>query len=468
MENILEHVNRTSKNKLTANAIDALHKEGYLNRIFGSRLKYHVTEDIRNAFGALIVKKGDEICSDKARKITNHKLLKSLDECIAFENKLSIDDLNHEIHKLQSTWPSYGILLQLGRTEKIVSETLQHIQSDTLTLNKLTVLHRSNPYFFSHSVATSVLSILIGAGFGLTQDELIDLGSAALCHDFGKIFIRPEIWAKQDLSDAEFRHVSVHPIVGYHILNEAQSLMNREYTERRKLAVLNHHELLNGCGYPRRLTEESIGLLERIIALSSTYDNRMRVDMEAHAGEETCIGDVLRGMGDLAGFGLFYDPDCFAVLANLYAPYSSSTGKEGESPASLKRMQDAYLGIQKSIDTILLIASQVGALDSGCAASGDLGNLISSARRIRQVVTESGLIDQLCASLGPEEDPSFQQDVKDDTLRLVSEVETSLQEIDHSLELLLSKGEGEADGPCHGIRTFCDMIRFLLETPLRS
>jgi DNA-binding CsgD family transcriptional regulator len=101
-----------------------------------------------------------------------------------------------------------------------------------------------------------------------------DLGAAALArraghvHDLGRIGVSNQIWSKQGpLTAAEFERVRLHPYLTVRILNQVRGLA--------RLAEVagNHHECLNGSGYPRGLAGGALSLPDRILAAAVSYQS---------------------------------------------------------------------------------------------------------------------------------------------------------------------------------------------------
>ncbi|MBE3032989.1 MAG: HD-GYP domain-containing protein [Actinobacteria bacterium] len=135
-------------------------------------------------------------------------------------------------------------------------------------LTSLVRLKAKDRYTFLHSVAVCALMVSLGRQLGLSDDEVRDAGLAGLLHDIGKIAIPPEVLNKPGaLTDAEFRHVIVHPQAGHDILAGDSSM--------RDIALdvcLHHHERMDGTGYPHKLAGEGISLFARMGAICDVYD----------------------------------------------------------------------------------------------------------------------------------------------------------------------------------------------------
>jgi HD-GYP domain-containing protein (c-di-GMP phosphodiesterase class II) len=117
-----------------------------------------------------------------------------------------------------------------------------------------------------HNQRVAQLCVQIGRQLAMTTRELRVLARAGLMHDVGKLAIPDEILDKRAaLDEAEWKVMKAHPEIGLSILGDGQS-------RRALLAVLYHHERLDGSGYPYGLGAEAIPIEARIVAVADTYD----------------------------------------------------------------------------------------------------------------------------------------------------------------------------------------------------
>lgn len=130
----------------------------------------------------------------------------------------------------------------------------------------LTVEQR-DPYTAGHQKRTTDLAVAIAEEMGLSSDEIKGLQMAGLIHDMGKISVPGEILSKPGrLNDAEIQLIKRHPQVAYDILHQI------EFPWPVDLIVLQHHEKINGSGYPSGIFGEDILLEAKILCVADVVE----------------------------------------------------------------------------------------------------------------------------------------------------------------------------------------------------
>lgn len=121
---------------------------------------------------------------------------------------------------------------------------------------------------YEHSINVAITSTACGMQIGVPKEQLLELSTAAMLHDIGKIAIPHNILNKDGkLTDEERKIIERHPQYGYDILYN-----NYHITPRIRAAVRCHHENIDGTGYPLKLKGKSIPLFARIIHMADVYD----------------------------------------------------------------------------------------------------------------------------------------------------------------------------------------------------
>jgi HD-GYP domain-containing protein (c-di-GMP phosphodiesterase class II) len=121
-------------------------------------------------------------------------------------------------------------------------------------------------YTHDHGLRLQDYSVRIGEKLHLSKGELSKLSYSAIFHDIGKINVSDEILKKPGkLTSEEFDCIKKHPLDGVDIINNT-------LLKDSALAILQHHERLDGSGYPNRLQGDEICLEGKIIAVVDTFD----------------------------------------------------------------------------------------------------------------------------------------------------------------------------------------------------
>jgi len=118
-----------------------------------------------------------------------------------------------------------------------------------------------------HNLRVARLCVHIGRQLSMSASELRVLARAGLMHDIGKLGVPDAVLGKHSpLDESEWILMRAHPEMGLTLLDRAGQ------STREVLAVLYHHERLDGSGYPYGLKAEAIPIEARIVAVADTYD----------------------------------------------------------------------------------------------------------------------------------------------------------------------------------------------------
>lgn len=119
-----------------------------------------------------------------------------------------------------------------------------------------------------HSIRTALLAICLAKESGIEASEVYRIGLGGMLHDIGKLFIPRKIIDKPcKLSVSEFEVIKEHSLLGFEILKN-QNWLPEESLE----IVLNHHEKMNGSGYPNQLTAHQIPFYARLVGVADVFD----------------------------------------------------------------------------------------------------------------------------------------------------------------------------------------------------
>jgi HD-GYP domain-containing protein (c-di-GMP phosphodiesterase class II) len=148
---------------------------------------------------------------------------------------------------------------------KVVTRTVT--SSAFATSDLMRVLHHDYTTF-THSANVAFYATILANKLGFSQDEIEQVATAGLLHDIGKLEIAEEILCKPGrLDESEFREIRRHPLVGFRRL-----ALRPELTFGQLMIVYQHHERLDGKGYPVGVVSEEIHLWAKLCTVVDVYE----------------------------------------------------------------------------------------------------------------------------------------------------------------------------------------------------
>jgi len=135
-------------------------------------------------------------------------------------------------------------------------------------LNIFTPVEEKEDFHHRHSVNTAILSTCLGVALGYKKNRLIDLCVCALVHDVGMLKVPLEIVNKPSkLSSVEQNTIKRHPSFGLELLENIKGLPDEAAN-----VIYQHHERVDGNGYPEGKRREEISEFAKIVAMTEIYD----------------------------------------------------------------------------------------------------------------------------------------------------------------------------------------------------
>jgi hypothetical protein len=156
-----------------------------------------------------------------------------------------------------------------------------------------------------HTRRVAMLAVELGEQLGLSPTRLRSLAIGGLLHDIGKLSVPESILCKPGaLDDYEYEVIKLHPERGRDLLNELGG-----FDDSVSRLVLDHHERLDGSGYPRGLDGSELDLATRILAVCDVYDALVSSRVYRPAWDQDDALSLLRDESDVA-----FDARCIAAL----------------------------------------------------------------------------------------------------------------------------------------------------------
>ncbi len=265
-----------------------------------------LTRDIPVIFISALSETGDKVAAFAAGAVDYVTKPFQFEEVLArvrahmelYQIKLHLDDMvAAQTRALRDTMESLVVSRQQYRA----------LLEQIIAAFSLAVEYR-DPYTAGHQRRVAELSSAIAEQLGMDGDALEGLRLAALVHDLGKIRLPAEILNRPGrLSDLEMDLVKTHASIGTDILDEV------DFPWPVAQMIAQHHERINGSGYPQGLKGDSILLEARIIAVADVVEA-----MASHRPYRTALG-VDEALEEIrAGSGTLYDPKVVSICLMLF------------------------------------------------------------------------------------------------------------------------------------------------------
>ncbi|MBX2809626.1 MAG: HD domain-containing protein [Cellvibrionaceae bacterium] len=226
-------------------------------------VKVVAKEDILSDQGVLIAKSGTKLNRNIYKKVFNFKLLKPLEDSIFINNQLTAKLLHQQIIALIEQDPYIKAIENKYGQSKTLKLCCLRVEKYPILLQKLTVLDMEITDVFRQSILSAYLAYICAGIKQLPQKTIEEFFLTGLIHDIGLLHIDRYILTKKEtLSAEEWRKVQSHPLIGYEIVTRIGA-----FPKKVSQGVLEHHENLDGSGYPRSKNADDLGELGQLINL---------------------------------------------------------------------------------------------------------------------------------------------------------------------------------------------------------
>ena len=214
--------------------------------------------------GIKLVDKGARVDQRLYDRLVSHKLRDPIDESLVADNLVDAPAL---LALARSQCEGMDLLRRLvadlGDVERLLAP-LQGLLLPRSIAFKLTVMREQRGELFEHSVQMALVSIFLALKNGWNERECVSLATAALLHDVGMLYMDP-VWTDPDhrLSGEERKHLVAHSVTAMLVVRSTEL-----YSRAVEIAVLEHHERMDGAGYPRGIKGNAISPMGQVLLLA--------------------------------------------------------------------------------------------------------------------------------------------------------------------------------------------------------
>jgi HD-GYP domain-containing protein (c-di-GMP phosphodiesterase class II) len=226
------------------------------------------SQDIFAANGMKLVSKGAAINSRQFDRLSQHRLALPLDRTLSAERPMNASALALEVGKIIEQDARYRRIVSRSGDPLALKFALTNLSLPAPVLLRLTVMSERRQALFQHSLRCAMIAFSMALRARLSEPTRAVALVAALCHDFGEMHTDPAVLAAgHEITGPERRFVHVHPLTAYLLLRDLPG-----FAPAAAQAILQHHERLDGSGYPNGLDGERITQLARLVAVADVAE----------------------------------------------------------------------------------------------------------------------------------------------------------------------------------------------------
>jgi len=236
-----------------------------MNDIIGKACNF----DIYNDNGLLLLPKYTKITNEHIEWLDQHQIKLTDDDVINIDTNDYYQIVNDAVEESKDVFDEVRHTMQLpmGYIEESIIPSLSNITVGAHVIDLFISLQAKDDYTYRHNIAVGALASIVGKWLNFTAEEILELSMAGFLHDVGKMRIPESILNKPgSLTDEEFAFMKKHTVFGYDIIKTTSGT-----TDRQAIVALQHHERMDGTGYPYGLTRNKIDIYSRIVSVVDVF-----------------------------------------------------------------------------------------------------------------------------------------------------------------------------------------------------
>ena len=303
---------------------------------------------IYNDQGVLLLAQGSDLSEKRAQILLQHKLMKPLEQCVGIASSLNARELFDYLNKFANNIPGLAPVTCNEEYQKVLRQVCLFYEKYPLLQQNLTVLVLRAPKIYFQGLFSAMAGLAIAIQLKLPVKDLQTTFIAGLFHDVGFLYLQPELsYKNQEFTNEEWKALQAHPLIAQRFLSHVPEL-----PKEIGMAIANHHERIDGTGYPHQIFGDRLSMVSQIIAATDNiiFNHARYQDYGPHA--HTMLLTALK-LSDNIYFESVYDA---AMVLFKQAPAPSEKLQQVPSTEELLARQKM---LRQQFEKVKFLAQQL-------------------------------------------------------------------------------------------------------------
>jgi hypothetical protein len=232
---------------------------------------------IFNAKGIKIIDKGATINLGLYERLMQHQLAEPIENSVTSTFTVTGQRLRSNAEEVLASTPFFARMTENAQIRRILLDAIETLPLPDPMAFQLTLACEIYPEIYRRALCAALTAAWLAHSSGGSRFDICMAAAAGLLHDVGLLHVDPMLFqSKESLSRTQLRQLYAHPLVSNALIER-----HHQYTKEVVRAVLEHHEYLDGSGYPRNLVGSAISDLGRILSLAEVVTAMFMPGQEA-------------------------------------------------------------------------------------------------------------------------------------------------------------------------------------------
>ncbi|MDO8248429.1 MAG: HD domain-containing phosphohydrolase [Rhodoferax sp.] len=232
---------------------------------------------IFNADGVKIVDKGTTINLGLYERLMRHKLSAPIESCVSSRNTVTGKSLRISAEVILNEIPFFARMTPDGKSRNLLLDAIETMALPAPIAFQLTVARDVHPEIYLQLIRTALTAAWLTKTPLLSRFDVNIASAAGMLHDIGMLHVDPLLLSPEHtLNSAQQRQLYSHPLVSTKLIER-----HHQYPRAVVRAVSEHHEYMDGSGYPRHLVGDAISPLGKLLSLAKVVAAMFSPDRDA-------------------------------------------------------------------------------------------------------------------------------------------------------------------------------------------